>query len=518
MERNLKTTWLTLIVMSVVAFITTFDTTFMNVAIINLVQDLNTTVASVQAIITIYALTMACLMLVGAKIQDIIGRRKTFTIGSVLYGVGALIATISFNDTMLLFGWSFLEGVGASLMMPASISLITGTYKGSQRTFALGLVGGVSSVAAAVGPILGGLLTTFLSWRYGFGVEVLMVMIMLITAPKILEFPSTLSWRDLDIWGSVLSAIGIFLVVLGILQLNNIYNWFLAPYLLITGAVFIVAFYLWQKDRIRKNKSPLFDINLLKIRIFSAGSLVRILSNMGLAGVIFIIPVFIGTVIDGNAFIIGLSLLPLTLSMLIFALLAPRLSHYIRHPYLISAGLIITLTGCLLLINTFTLETSLLDLVPGTFLIGAGSGLSIILSMDMMLGSAGEKQSDASGVVNTMAMLGWSIGTALIGIILLVGTFAGLTTAVEDQLPGKYSKDEIQKNLHDWVQKYETTDLRTFKNDNSTVARIADETIAGAMNTAFIGVALVFFLGFISSLFLWRRDPKGGKIPINNNL
>ncbi len=510
MEINSQATWLTLIIMAVASFITTFDTTFMNVAIINLVQDLNTTVGTVQAIITIYALTMGCLMLLGAKIQDIIGRRKTFIIGSVFYGVGALIATFSFNDIMLLLGWSILEGVGAALMMPATLSLITGTYQGNRRTLAIGLIGGVSSVAGAIGPILGGFLTTFLSWRYGFGMEFIMVVLMLIAAPRILEFPPTIYWADLDIWGVVLSATGLFLVVLGILQLNNVNNWYLVPYLIIIGILLLVVFYLWQNRRIKQKKTPLIDINLLKNRIFSAGGFIRIIGSVGMAGVIFIIPVFIGTVVDGNAFIIGLSLLPLTMSMLIFALLANRLNNYIKTPYLISLGLLMAIIGCFLLNNTFTLETSLWDLVPGTSLIGAGCGLSFILSIDIMMVQAGEKQSDASGLVNTMVMVGWAVGTALIGIILIIGVYTGLANAVEDQFPGKYSKIEVQENLHAWVQKYETTDLKVFKNDQSQVARTVDETIANAMNTTFDALAVMFILGLIGSLFLWRGPRETG--------
>lgn len=505
---NKSATWLTLIIMSLAAFITTFDTTFMNVAIINLVQDLNTTVGTVQVIITIYSLTIGCLLIVGAKIQDIIGRRRTFVIGSLLYGVGALIATFSFNDVMLLIGWSFLEGIGAALMMPASFSIIAGTYEGERRTLAIGLVGGISSIAAAIGPLLGGFLTSFLSWRVGFGIEVLIVIVMVIAAPKIIEFPITISWKDLDILGSILSALGIFLVVLGILQLNNVNDWYLFPYLTITGIILLLTFFWWQKKRISQNKSPLLDIKLLKIKTFSVGNLVKLIANIGMAGVIFIIPVFMGTVVDSNAFMIGLSLLPLTMSMLVFSLIAHRLAHYIKPTYLVSLGLIIAILGCLMLRNTFTLETTLLDLVPGTAFIGAGCGLSFILAVDMIVNSAGDKQSDASGLVNTVSMFGWAIGTALIGVVLLVGTFAGLTAAVEHQYPGQYTKQEIQTNLHDWIQKYESVDLKGFKNDKSKVAMIADETIANAMNTAFDATAVIFLLGLVGSFFLWREPKK----------
>jgi len=192
-----------------------------------------------------------------------------------------------------------MEGVGAALMMPATASIITGTYEGEKRTFAFGLWTGVIAVAAAVGPILGGFLTTFLSWRYGFAMEVFIVLAMIISTPKIMEFPPTISWSDLDIWGSILSAAGIFIVVLGILQLNNLKNWYLVPYILVIGIILLLAFYFWQNRKIEQNKSPLLDINLLKIRVFPAGSLIRLIGNMGVAGIIFIVHVFLESVVGG---------------------------------------------------------------------------------------------------------------------------------------------------------------------------------------------------------------------------
>ena len=166
-----KIGWMALILVALSSFIIALDSTFMNVAISNLVVDLNTTVSAIQIIITVYALTMASLMLLGGKMQDVVGRKNAFLIGAAIYGIGTTIAALSVNATMLLIGWSILEGIGAALMTPATASIITGTYRGKNRAFAIGIWTAVASIGAAVGPLIGGFLTTFFSWRWGFGLD-----------------------------------------------------------------------------------------------------------------------------------------------------------------------------------------------------------------------------------------------------------------------------------------------------------------------------------------------------------
>lgn len=192
-----KIGWMALILVALSSFIIALDSTFMNVAISNLVVDLNTTVSAIQIIITVYALTMASLMLLGGKMQDVVGRKKAFLIGAAIYGVGTTIAALSINATMLLIGWSILEGIGAALMTPATASIITGTYSGKNRAFAIGIWTAVASVGAAVGPLIGGFLTTFFSWRWGFGLELVIVIFVLALSHRIKYFPPTMKLSDL---------------------------------------------------------------------------------------------------------------------------------------------------------------------------------------------------------------------------------------------------------------------------------------------------------------------------------
>lgn len=503
MVKNSQLNWITLIIVSFAAFIIAFDTTFMNVAIINLVKDLNTTVGTVQAIITIYALVMACLMLLGAKLQDIVGRKKIFLIGAVIYGIGTLIASLSLNDIMLLFGWSVLEGVGAALMLPATASIITSTYDGSKRKFAFGIWTCVTAIAAAVGPLLGGFLITFFSWRYGFAMELIIVIAILSSSKLLKESPASMKWHDLDILGALLSAAGIFLVVLGILMLNDMTNWHIVPFLIIPGLIMLIGFYFVQNRRIKNKKEPLVDISLFKNIIFTLGNVARILGNIGVAGLVFIIPVFMQAVLGANALITGLALLPLIASVLVISLGAGKLTSIIKSTYLISAGFLAAVIGCILLRNVFTMEMQLMDIIPGTAMIGIGCGLIFPISVDMVLTSAGGKQSDASGVANTASNLGSSIGTALIGVILILGIFAGINHAIEQNFPGQYTQQEINQHIPEWVQKLKTTDLNSLNADEkAAVIQIANSAISDAMNYAVDGLMVMFLFGFVVSLFI----------------
>ena len=216
-----ETGWLTLIVVTLSVFIIVIDKTFLNVAISALIKDLNTNIQTIQSIIAIYSLIMASLMIVGGKIQNIMGRKKTFLIGASIYGVGTIVAAASLNSAMLLLGWSILEGIGAALMMPATTSIISGSYFGERRAFALGIISSMASGAGSIGPILGGFLTTYYTWRYAFALELVIIIIILLASRVISPFPPIAKWSDFNILGAIYSASGLFLLVMGILLLND---------------------------------------------------------------------------------------------------------------------------------------------------------------------------------------------------------------------------------------------------------------------------------------------------------
>ena len=218
-------------------------------------------------------------MLIGGRLQNILGRKRTFLTGAGIYGVGTVVAALSINSTMLLLGWSILEGVGAALMMPATTSIISGSYDGERRAFALGITSSMASGAGTIGPIIGGFLTTYYSWRYAFGMELIIIIVIVLFSREISTFPPTLKWADLNVVGAVNSALGIFLFVIGILLLNNPKNWNIGICSIVIGVVLLIIFYFNQKSRMNHDKQPLVDVSLFKDRAFTLANITRLIMN-----------------------------------------------------------------------------------------------------------------------------------------------------------------------------------------------------------------------------------------------
>jgi EmrB/QacA subfamily drug resistance transporter len=499
-----KIGWTALILVSLSSFIIALDSTFMNVAITNLVVDLNTTVSAIQIIITVYALTMASLMLLGGKMQDVVGRKNAFLAGAAIYGIGTTIAALSINATMLLIGWSVLEGIGAALMTPATASIITGTYTGKNRAFALGIWTAVASVGAAVGPLIGGFLTTFFSWRWGFGLELVIVIFVLALSKKLKYFPPSMKFSDIDKLSVLLSSSGILIVVLGVLSLNSVKTWELSIIMIIIGIILLILFYLREKKIISNNERPFTDIRLFKNRNFTLGNLTRLIMQLALAGAVFVLPVFLQQVTGFNAFTTGLAILPLTIGLLIFAIASSKISNHIAPHYLISIGFLLALAGSFFLSFQFNLNTQISDLIPGTLLLGMGLGLALPITGNIILSSAGaDKQSDASGIISTSASLGTSMGTAIIGIILILGIINGINTAVDQTFPHEFTKDQIKQNLTQYTEKMKTTNITALKNnETSTEYIIVNKTVSNAMKTTFDFVSIIFLIGFLISLYI----------------
>ena len=374
-KTEIQNGWLTLIIVTLSIFTIVIDKTFLNVAISALIRDLHTNIATIQIIIATYSLTMASLMLIGGRLQNILGRKRTFLIGAVIYGVGTVVAALSINSTMLLIGWSILEGVGAALMMPATTSIISGSYAGERRAFALGITSSMASGAGTIGPILGGFLTTYYSWRYAFGLELIIVIIIVLFSREISRFPPTMKWKDLDIVGAINSASGVFLFVIGILLLNDPKNWNIAPYPIIIGILLLIIFYFYQKNRINQNKEPLVDITLFKDLGFTLANITRLIMNFTIGGVLFIIPVYVQGVLGADPLTTGLTLIPMSVAIFIMSSAAGKLSTKIQPHYLLAIGSVAAMAGSIYLSLIFTSYTTILDMVPGIFLLGVGMGI-----------------------------------------------------------------------------------------------------------------------------------------------
>jgi EmrB/QacA subfamily drug resistance transporter len=496
-EKEIQSGWLTLIIVTLSIFTIVIDKTFLNVAISSLIKDLHTNIATIQIIIATYALTMASLMLIGGRLQNILGRKRTFLTGAGIYGVGTVVAALSINSIMLLIGWSILEGIGAALMMPASTSIISGSYKGEKRAFALGITSSMASGAGTLGPIIGGFLTTYYSWRYAFGLELVIIIVIVLFSREISSFPPTMKWTDLNVLGAINSASGIFLFVIGILLLNNPNNWNIAPYPIIIGLILLVIFYFYQKNRINNNKQPLVDVSLFSNRSFTLANIVRLLMNFTIGGVLFIIPVYVQGVLGADPLTTGLTLIPMSVAIFIMSSAAGKLSTRIQPRYILALGSLASMTGSIYLSTIFAPSTTILDMVPGIFLLGIGMGIVFPHSANVIFSVArSDQQPDASGIMNTGINLGSSLGTAVLGVILIIGSFSGMSIVFNNHT-SNYSEEQII-GTHQFLEQIEPN----YHGNINEKQILASPQKVQTMKFAFNIITIILIIGFLSSLLI----------------
>ena len=501
-ETNKENSWIPLIVIALASFIIALDATFMNVSISQVVADLNTDVSTIQMTMSFYTLITAAFMLLSAKLQDIVGKKKLFLIGTALYGVGTLTAAISPDSTVLFIGWAAIEGVAGALMLPATVSIISGTYSGEKRTVALAIVGVMGAIAAAIGPLFGGVMTTFLSWRYGFACELIIVIIILVLQSRIPNFEPTESRSELDITGAIISFIGLILFVLGILSLTKDMNSSIIT--IGIGLVVLVIFAIFELKRKRKGQTPLLDVELFKDRNLRVGTIVMLLCYLAMGGALFAVSLFLQSVLQLNAFDTGLTTLPLTMGLLIFAVIAPKLSAKLSRKKLMAIGSIMSIIGCLILSYQFKLTTTTFDLMPGMFILGAGLGFIMALSVDVaLLNVPPEGQNNASGVTSTGQSLGESMGTAIIGVILILGVFGGISHAVDVYAPDYSGNETFQLEVYNSFQKVST--VNDVQMDN-TLVDIVNIIIQDSM--AFVMQVTALLMGIVCVLTLRLQDKK----------
>jgi len=495
--------WTAAIIVSLSSFIISLDNTFMNVAISNLVVDLNTTIPVIQIIITVYALTMASLMLLGSKMQDVVGRKTTFIYGAIIFGIGTIIATFSVNAPMLLLGWSILEGIGAALMTPATASIIIGSYGEDRSTSAMAIRTSFASAGAGFGPIIGGFLTTFFSWRLGFVLEFFIILIILAFSSRLKTFTPSHKFSDLDMKGVVLLSSGIFIFVFGILSFNTSTTFEISSVIVGSGILLLSIFYIREKKTVLRDKIPIIDIKLFNNHNFTLGTASRMILNLALAGTVFVLPLFFQQEAGYSALATGFAILPLTVGVLIFSIASSRLSKRVEPKNLISLGFLVALISTLILSYQFDLNTHIRNIIPATLLLGMGLGLALPLTANIIMSSVSkDKQSDASGIMSTSSSLGASMGTAIIGVVMILATLNGLYSAFDQTYPNQFSQKEINDKFLFFEQKNDTTHNYLEKNQNSALKTIVNQTVKNAMRLVFEFITFIFLISFILSLFI----------------
>ena len=497
-ERVNGNSWIPLIVVACASFIIVLDTLFMNVSISKIVVDLNTDVSTVQMIVSFYTLITAAFILLSTKLQDIVDKKKLFLIGAALFGIGTFTAVISSSTVMFFVGWSVIKGVAGALMLPAIVSIISGTYSGKRRTIALASLGIVTAIADVFAPLIGGVISTYFSWRFTFAFELIFIFFILGMGNKIPNFKPAESKKDLDIVGAIISCIGLVLLVLGILTLNKEIVTSISE--IILGLIVLAIFIWYELKRKRNGNVPLIDLGLFRDKNLRVGVSIKLLYNLVISGTFFVLVLFFQSVLQLNPFGTGLASIPFCMGLLIFSLSAPKLIGKLNHKRLLAIGCIISIVGCLILSYQFKLNTSILDLIPGQFLLGAGLGFMMALTVDVALFDIpDESQNNASGIISTGDTLGSSLGTAIIGIILILGVMGGISTAVDTYAPMYSGDEQFHQEVYDYFQKLDTVD-----GQDSIVVDTADIIIQNAMASVMYALAIV--LGIILILTLRIKD------------
>ena len=527
--------WLPLIVLAAAQFVMVLDSSVMNVSISQIVADLDTTVTGVQLAITAYTLVMAAFMLLGAKLGDIWGRDRAFGLGLAVYGLGSLTTALSPNLYVLLLGWSLVEGLGAVLVIPAIAALTAANYEGKTRALAYGVIGGVAGAAIAVGPVIGGWVTTEFSWRLVFVGEVVIVLVILFARKRMQSAPRPEHPPKLDVGGAVLSAGGLGLIVLGILQSSS-WGWLqpidaptiggreitplgfsLVPFLIVGGVLLLWFFGFWEERRERLGQDALLERALLRIQTLRAGLATLLSQQLVLMGTFFVLPVYLQVVLGLDAFETGKRLLPMSIAMLIAALAGTKLAARLAPRLVVQIGLSAMVVAALVLVGTIDVELHETSFKLSLAFFGVGAGLLMSQLGNVIMSSAPpEKTNEAGGLQGTAQNLGASLGTALIGSVLLAGLLTGFTNRLaENPAVSDPVRTQIEAGTEQGIDIVTTEQAHailvsaglTGEEADAVTADYADAQLDG-LKRAMLAVALLALLSLVFTRRLPGKPPK----------
>jgi EmrB/QacA subfamily drug resistance transporter len=505
-------------------FIMALDTSVMNVSIATVADDLGTSVTGIQTAITLYTLVMACLMIVGGKLGGIMGRRRAFSLGCVIYACGSFTTAISPNLTVLLIGWSLLEGIGAALVMPAIVALVAGNFERKDRAKAYGLIAAAAAIAIAVGPIIGGLVTTYASWRYVFVGEVVVILVILAFARKVADAPPAERPR-LDLFGALLSAAGLGLMVYGVLRSSE-WGWVkpkeggasllgLSPtfWFIIVGSLVLWTFFHWESRQERVGREPLVETAMFGIKQLTGGLTTFFFLFLIQAGVFFIIPLFLSVVLGMTASQTGVRLLPLSLGLLVAAVGIPKRWPKASPQRVCRLGLFLMLIGIILLMTRIDLDSSAAVVLFPMLLVGLGIGsLASQLGAVTVAAVPDEKSAEVGGLQNTATQLGASFGTALAGSVLIAVLTASFLTGIQNNpdVPPEV-KTKANTELASGVPFISNADLEQAMKDagqSSEVTQAAlDANSQARIDGLHAALAILALIGCVA-LFLTGSIPK----------
>ena len=519
-----KAATLVLLTLAAGQFLMTLDTSVMNVSIATVAKDVGTTVTGIQGAITAYTLVMASLMITGAKIGAMIGRKRAFAIGCVIYGCGSFTTSIAPNLPVLLFGWSFLEGVGAALILPAIVALVAGNFPIERRPAAYGMVAAAGAIAVAVGPLVGGFCTTYFSWRWVFAGEVVVVLAILLLARKIADAPPE-TRPKLDVIGAVLSAAGLGLLVFGVLRSGE-WGWIkprpgatswagLSPtvWLVLAGGFVLWLFFTWEAHRVATGMEPLVRPDMLKNKQLTGGLTMFFFQYLAQAGLFFVVPLYLSVALGLSALATGWRLLPLSITLLAAAIGIPKLRPQASPRRVVRFGLLALFAGTAVLLGALDANSGPEVVLLPMLLVGLGIGaLASQLGAVTVSAVPDDESPEVGGIQNTMTNLGASLGTAVAGSILIAALSTGFLNNIENSsaIPEQV-KSEAQVKLAGGVPFVSDADLTSALDKAGANSKTTDAALDAYRDARITGLrsALgILALLTIVALFFTGRIPK----------
>ncbi|MDI3287458.1 MFS transporter [Polyangium sp. 15x6] len=518
-----------LVPLALAQFLASYDASSMNVAISRITEDLGTTVTGVQTVITLFTLTMAALMIPGSKLSDLWGRKRCFRLGIAMYGIGALVTALAPALAVMIAGFSLLEGIGSALMIPPIYILITVSFADPvSRAKGFALVSAAGGLGSASGPLIGGFLTTTISWRASFLAEALVTLVILYSSRRIVEPKADVPKREFDLVGAVLSAAGLALTVVGILQAGT-YGWLrarkdfvigdavvlergdLSPVVLFTtmGIALLALFFLHVRRRERAGRAPLLSTRLFESRTVNLGLVTQNVQWFMMIGTFFVVSVFLQVSRGYDAIRTGVLVTPATLGILIASTRMERMTRTYPQRSIIRAGFVTALSGIALLLLLVDATSSVLTFIPGLFLIGFGAGIMLTASVNIVQSSVpDEDQAEISGISRSVSNLGSSLGTAIAGAVLISALHAGIASRVaESTVLSAGEKQRLSAALEHSVSAVSDTVVREALQGKpqavvEDVTRINAEARDRAIGLALAAVGLFGLIGLAAAMFL----------------
>jgi EmrB/QacA subfamily drug resistance transporter len=501
------------ILLAMAMFVLVVDTSLMNVSISAVVEDLDTTVSGVQSAIALEALVSAAFILIGSKVGDLFGRKRAYVLGLLGYAIGALAMVLAQDLLAIIIFWAVVGGLGASLLLPSMQSLIHGNFEGAAQRKVYALVGASAAIAAAVGPLIGGFITTALSWRVGFALEVVVIAIVLSGIKLVQDVPYT-GPRRVDPVGAILSILGMGGIVLGILVWQEGGESVAA--LLAVGVVALGSLAWWLVRRKRKGAPTLLDPDLFRSKPFRYGASGQMLQQISLGGLMIALPIFLQMVLEYDALEAGLSLAPLSLSMFAIALLAGKRAGKRRPSAIIRAGFALVAIGVIVLIPIVPDVDSGWYLVIPLMIAGSGLGLLVSQLNNYTLSPISEERvSEAAGVNSAAGSFGLSFGLAFAGAIMLATLSFAFTQMAEDStVLAPAEQQKVADTLEEDAEVMSNTQLAELlegqpKDVQAEILRINTDARPIALQVALVVPLLAALLGLLNSFRMLRMpDPK----------